>query len=141
MAGFGLNDRRALLIGLPLRERIIAKGIDIVIKDFLRPTRIAHIDCVFVVDKTRDYIEDFALLTAVENLRQRGLRHTTHFDPCGHVTQFLNEKHRDFRIARALVHKNRHRMPIPASIIGKHFFGREIFLELVLVQPGFGGLF
>ena len=84
MARLGLDDCRALVVGFPFCERI--GGIDVVIKDFLGPSRIFDVDRVLVVNKARDDIEDFSLLPAVENLCERRLRHATHFDPGRHIT-------------------------------------------------------
>lgn len=83
MSRLGFDDRCALLIGFSFRERVVIEMTQI---GFERPSRRKHINGLIIVDKASDDIEDFSLLTAIENLRQARKGDARHFDPGRNLT-------------------------------------------------------
>ena len=78
MSRLGFNDRCALLIGFSFRKRVVIEMTQI---RFQRPSGRQYIDGLVIVDKASDDIENFSLLTAIENLRQARKGDARHFDP------------------------------------------------------------
>jgi hypothetical protein len=69
VAGLGLNDRSALLVGLSFSQRIVIFIVFVKI-GFERPSTGQDINGLLVMDKSSNHIEDFSLLASIENLRQ-----------------------------------------------------------------------